>query len=139
MSVLFRIYFDLIRLHINVTTDCVLNLSELTLVCLTKTLVESEKLVADRYKKVLLYKINVSAKINQRQKDIYIYIFSCRKMIAIDFSLTYFQLTLIYYPYFCIMLFIRSVIMKWGAPGSPPPYPVFLKLENTKFLLVNNM
>ena len=139
MPVLFLIYFDLIRLHINITTDCVLDLSELTLVCLTKTLVESEKLVADRYKKVLLYKINVSAKINQRQKDIYIYIFSCRKMIAIDFLLTYCQLTLIYYPYFCIMLFIRSVIMKWGAPGSPPPYPVFLKLENTKFLLVNNM
>ena len=60
-------------------------------------------------------------------------------MIAIDFLLTYCQLTLIYYPYFCIMLFIRSVIMKWGAPGSPPPYPVFLKLKNTKFLLVNNM
>ena len=75
MSVLFRIYFDLIRLHINITTDCVLNLSELTLVCLTKTLVESEKLVTDRYKKVLLYKINVSARINQRQKDIYIYIY----------------------------------------------------------------
>ena len=141
MWVLFRIYFDLIRLHINITTDCVLNLSELTLVCLTKTLVESEKLVTDRYKKVLLYKINVSARINQRQKDIYIYIyiFSCRKMIAIDFLLTYCQLTLIYCPYFCIMLVIRSEIMKWGAPGSPPPYPVFLKLENTKFLLVNNM
>ena len=139
MPVLFLIYFDLIRLHINITTDCVLDLRELTLVCLTKTLVESEKLVADRYKKVLLCKINVSAKINQRQKDIYIYIYSCRKMIAIDFLLTYCQLTLIYYPYFCIMLFIRSVIMKWGAPGSPPPYPVFLKLENTKFLLVNNM
>ena len=47
------------------TTDCVLDL-----ISLTQNLVELEKLMADRYKKILLHKIKVSAKINQLHKKI---------------------------------------------------------------------
>ena len=53
------------RLHINITTDCVLDLSTLNF---PKTLGKLEKLMTDIYKKLLMNNIKVSAEINQRHK-----------------------------------------------------------------------
>ena len=137
MSVLFRIYFDLIRLHINITTDCVLNLSELTLVCLTKTLVESEKLVTDRYKKVLLYKINVSARINQRQKDIYIYIYIYIYIFLQknDSNWLFIDLLSINFNLLSVLLhyaFHQISDYEMGCARQPPSLSCFPKIEKHK-------
>ena len=60
------------RLHINMTNDFVLDLSELNLISITKSLVELENLMTDRYKKLLIHKIKFSAKTNKRhEKFIY--------------------------------------------------------------------
>ena len=66
MPVFFEFIFT--RLLINMTTACVLDLSKLTLVSRTQILVELEKLMTDRYKKILVYKLKASAKTNQRHK-----------------------------------------------------------------------
>ena len=55
------------------TTDFVLDLNELKLISITKSLVELENLMTDRYKKLLTYKIKFSAKINKRHET-FIYI-----------------------------------------------------------------
>ena len=47
----FWIYFY--QIHINMTNDRVFDLSELTEVSIIKTLVKGEKLMTDRYKKIL--------------------------------------------------------------------------------------
>ena len=50
------------------TNDFVLDLSELNLISITKSLVELENLMTDRYKKLLIYKIKFSAKTNKRHE-----------------------------------------------------------------------
>ena len=52
------------------TSDCVLDSSELTYVSLTQTLVELKKQLKTDIKKTLIYKLKVSAKIDQRHKKI---------------------------------------------------------------------
>ena len=84
----------------NMTNDCV---------SVTKTLMMGVKL-AERYTKSVS-KVENKVSVSKR-----IHIFSCTTMIAKHltqtFILTCCRLTLIYCPYFSIMLTIRSVILK---------------------------
>ena len=89
----------------NMTNDCV---------SVTKTLMIGVKLMTERYKKYSKKsKGQFKDKLSASKR---IHIFSCTKMIAKHltqtFILTCCRLTLIYCPYFSIMLTIRSVILK---------------------------
>ena len=88
----------------NLTNDCV---------SVTKTLTMGVKLMTERYKKYIKSKGQCKDKISVSKR---IHIFSCTTMIAKHltqtFILTCCRLTLIYCPYFSIMLTIRSVILK---------------------------
>ena len=90
----------------NMTNDCV---------SVTKTLMMGVKLMAERYKKNTPIKSKGQCKdkisVSKRTR-----IFSCTTMIAKyltqTFILTCCRLTLIYWPYYSIMVSIRPVILK---------------------------
>ena len=91
------------------TNDYVLDLSELTEVSITKTLVKGVKLMTDRYKK----KVKVSAKINKCSKKSYIFLHSndC-KTPYIDIYIDLLSINFNLLSVFSIMLTFRSVILK---------------------------
>ena len=95
------------------TSDCVLDSSELTYTAYSNT-GGIKKIIKDRYKKNTYIQIKGQCKDRSTpQKN---HISSCTvmipKQVTLKFTLTCCRLNLIYCPYCCIMLTIRSLVMK---------------------------
>ena len=93
--------FIFTRLHINTNTDFVLDLSELTSVSFTKSLLKLQKLMTDRYKITYSY---IQNKGQCKEKSTSQKIHNDCKTPYITFILICCRLNLIYCSYVCIVL-----------------------------------